>query len=211
MNHEWMNFVLFVSWNLFLFHGMRGLMTARQFSWILTLFASLVLTPIGLSETLALMTDSSNLLFSMTEEFRRQIHIFYLAYAVADSYLGICYYGQYFPWLSGVVHHGVSGLYVLEKLSSNHLQEMPITMIVETSTILLSLHRIFYSDARIRWIYRHIFPIVFLIFRIICPTIILYHDRMVITPSTRFLFMPFIILNIYWLYRILIQRYKNMI
>ena len=129
--------------------------------------------------------------------------LFYLAYVVVDTGFGILYYPQYFPFLEGWVHHLATTLFV-----SYYLLRPPfrvlccMNMIIETSGILLFLSRIFHHVRWIQKLKRVLFYDMFLLFRIIIPTMLIIYYYSFYNMFVLFVYMSTTAVNLYWFVRL---------
>uniref|UniRef100_A0A6C0D104 TLC domain-containing protein n=1 Tax=viral metagenome TaxID=1070528 RepID=A0A6C0D104_9ZZZZ len=150
---------------------------------VCTLTCALVLSPIGLYEWIKKImtsttfasttipyietpyTDIELMLYDRpphVEELDYRIHSLccYLAYVMVDTYLGITRFPDYFRWLEGLIHHGLTGAVAFFCIFTGNTYPGCVAMIAELPTIIMTL-RHFISIPP--WI----FPLLFVVFRII--------------------------------------------
>jgi len=174
-------------------------MDAHQKQSIISLYAACVLAPLGVWETF----------FSSSENVRRQIHLFYIAYCLADIYHGRLYYPQYFTLLSGWLHHGMTGGYVVYCLLHHRLRNCCLAMIVEVPSIILFSSRVFRGHWLVVRCKKQLFCPLFILCRIILCG---WNVMRVYRPGDTLLitfFSIFTILNTYWILTFMTQTRKK--
>ena len=135
----------------------------------------------------------------------QQIHYFmthfYLAYVVVDILVGMFYYPEYFTFLEGWLHHfgTFSFVYLTYHHNPDKIMFVSIYLVVETSSIILFLSRIFYDVPWIQKIKSICFYPTFLVFRIIIPTVLILYLRHLCDWTCYFIYGSSTVLYIYWL------------
>lgn len=159
----------------------------RRTQSVCSLIASLYLSPTGLREALGLTV-------SVLEQ-RRAAEI-YVVYTAMDMVLALLYYPAQMRWLEGWVHHTASGAFALYCLSTGRSYLVSRSMIVEVSTILLCLPRVFPSTFNTRLVKKYLFPGTFFVCRLVLLPIMAYRSHLGVTEKV--LAVAFTYLNARW-------------
>lgn len=129
--------------------------------------------------------------------------LFYLAYVAVDMCLGYVYYRQYFTLLEGWTHHIGTGLITIHYLGRPVKSLYCMAMVIEASTILLCLFKIFYDVHWILYLRDEYFFRVFVFFRIILPTFFMvYFYHLMVDNTAILVYGVNTVLNLYWITRI---------
>lgn len=184
---------------LFIFHVAKHFSrNPKRLRSVLSLFASLVLTPMSFYE-IGCQYGVGNV--SMHKDsIQNPIQYYYLCYGIADIVLGNLYYPEYFTLLEGWVHHISTMSFAVYCLWVDKSMLFCFGLILETSSILLFASRIFFDCEWILWCKSHYFFSSFFFFRILLPTWMMYYFY----PLTMdYVFMVLYsmgtLLNSYWL------------
>lgn len=196
----------YFSWFCYVFSQTTrsGKKTPFQFQSVVSLTAASMLAPCGIWEAWALFTSGTGL----SEMMKREMLIFYVAYCLADIYHGLRYYPQFFPVIEGWLHHGLTGGYVLLSIYQKHYLPCCLSMVVEIPSILLFSSRVFQGQPVIRWCKRHLFPPLFVFFRILLLGLItgkLFWSGEVGLPVV-FFYLLFSILNGHWMLQMFAKK-----
>lgn len=168
-----------------------------RYQSIVSLLASSILAPYSLWETYTFF-----MLGNISDSIRKQIHVFYLAYCLADAFHGLLYYPKYFTFLEGYTHHVMTGGYVLYCLYKNQFRPCCLAMVVEVPSVILFSSRVFADNKVVRWCKKKIFPFLFIFFRIILLgffTISSYRANDIGIPVIG-LYTGFSCLNLHWMF-----------
>lgn len=171
---------------------------------VASLVASIALTPFGWADTIVLLCGSRSISavaprgwFGM----QHRMGLFYLVFIIADWILGVVYYPQHFTMLEGCIHHGLTGAVVAEAMiSGRSMNGMIAAMVVETSTIVLSLNRVFPST-RTTLLRGIVFPLSFIFTRIVLMSILGILSWREGVHGHAALSVLFGVLNIYWIFK----------
>jgi len=169
---------------------------------VASLVASIALTPFGWADSIALLTGRMSI--SAIAPFgwfilQHKMGLFYLVFIIADWILGTAYYPQHFTMLEGFIHHGLTGAVVAEAMiSGRSMNAMIAAMVVETSTIVLSINRVFPST-RTPLIRGVLFPLLFFITRIVLISILGIMSWKEGVHGHAALSVLFGVLNTYWI------------
>lgn len=197
------------SWFCYVFSQMTrsGKRTTYQTQSIVSLTAASVLAPLGLWETWSFFISGSGL----SPMVRREVFLFYLAYCLADTYHGLRYYPQFFPLIEGWLHHGFTGGYILLSLCQGHYLPGCLAMVVETPSLILFSSRVFHKDLMIRWCKRHLFPLFFVLFRILVLGASVIKLFMIgeIGSSVVIFYLLFSLLNGHWILQMLAKNKRS--
>jgi len=200
------SFLKYCSWFFYLFNQVTRdkRLDAYQAQSILSLMAASFLAPIGIWENIMFYVGGTGI-----EWIRQELHLFYLAYVVADTYHGLKYYPQYFPLIEGWIHHVLTGLFVFYQLYNRQLRPISVGMIVELPSIILFSSRVFYP--RLKWIKKHIFPSLFVFCRIIQLGILTWdcYIRNEITIAFVIFYILFSIINGNWILQMMYVKKEN--
>lgn len=174
----------------------------RQLKCVLTFFTSVVLTPLSLYET---WVQCQTPTIRHMDDLQEEILLFYIAFCVMDMMIGHLHYPEYFKWLEGILHHLVTMLFAFYFLWANKKVNFCIGLIEEFSSIFLNLHRLFPHVP----IFKKLFHVSFVVFRIVVPTWIMYYLPDIMNGPISFsLYGSATTLNIYWFFKQISQR-KN--
>lgn len=188
---------------LFLSYMMTNLTrNPKRLCSILSFVTALCLSPISMFQIYSQLTMKEFKLYQ--DEYQTSILLFYLAYVFIDIIMGIFYYNQYFFLLDGWIHHIGTGISVFYYIMVNtEKQIIPcMSMIIETPTILLCLSRILYDVQWIQKLKKILFYKMFIIFRIIIPTMLIIYYHHFFDNFSYFIFSSTTSLNLYWLMKL---------
>jgi hypothetical protein len=196
-------FLRYCAYLLFVSYGMiRMTKNPKRLRSMLSFITALVLSPLSFYETYRQIQYGGRVeLFHGDTQIHYFMTHFYLAYVVVDILVGVIYYPQYFTFLEGWLHHFGTFLFVYCTYHHNPDKIMLISMgfIVETSSILLFLSRIFYDVPWIQKIKNNCFYPLFLVFRIIIPTLLILYLYQLCDVACYFIYGSTTVLYIYWL------------
>lgn len=195
----WKRFVRYLIYNLYVFYTVYATTdNPRRLRSVLSLFSAVVLAPLSFYQVWCQLSYDG----VYTDESQTGILVFYLAYVVADTMLGCLYYRRYFTLLEGWVHHmgtGLTTLYYMDQTKTLYC----MCMVIETSTILLSLFKIFYDVPWILYLRDKWFDKIFVLFRIIMPTFfMLYFYHLLVDTIAIIIYLVNMTLNLYWICKI---------
>ena len=175
----------------------------RQLQCVLSFLTSLVLTPLSLYETWVQYRTTPAI--PHTDNLQENIVLFYITYCVMDMVLGYHYYREYFQWIEGIAHHVGTLCFASYFLWSGKSIHFCIGLIEETPSIFLNLSRLFPHIL----LFKKIFHVLFLLFRVVLPLCVLYYMPFLQTdkPSMA-LFSVMLVMNLYWLSKQLAKRKK---
>lgn len=202
-------FVRYCSFFIFISYIMIHLtQNPKRLRSILSFATALVLSPLSIHQIL------KQIQYSRTETFQGDGHIqyfmpiFYLAYVVIDTIVGLYYYPTYFTFLEGWAHHIGTSIFIVyySFFCPEKMVLICMNQVIEVSSILLFLSKIFYDVDWIQHLKKKIFFNVFLFFRIIVPTFIIMYFYQLYDGFACFIYASFTSLNLYWLIKIY-ERY----
>lgn len=159
-----------------------------------------ILSPLSVYVIIQQLLYSRDLPFQ-NEAVHNFMTYFYLAYVVADTIVGHIFYPQYFPLLEGWLHHIITSTMFCYFYFWSHDNIVIICMncVIEISTIVMCLSRIFYDNPAIVKFKHKTFYHLFLWSRIIMPCFLLvYFFPLYNTISKIFTFL-ITSLNLYWI------------
>lgn len=189
-------------------------LTPNRLQNVPTLIASTVLAPFGMMEFSKIWFLGPHVLVQAVDlrwaSIQKEVCIFYLSYITTDMCLGLQYYPQYFTLLEGYVHHIGTGLLVLDAVKSGRvLTPMVVSMITETSTIVLSLCRVFPSTRKtvLRSV---VFPVLFVLTRILSMLYVAYATVVTGQYPYTIAAVLFTAVNIHWLSRMTMTKRQNL-
>lgn len=172
---------------------------------VLTGMTAIVLTPLSYYQIISQVQQTNQIYF---DNFQIEMILFYLAYATMDLLFGKFFYPQYMPLLDGWFHHLATIFFGIYYLFSENRVLFCMCMVIETSTIFLSLFRIFYDVAFILWLRDRYFTTIFIIFRLLFPTgIMIFFRSLLVDPLAIVIYLVNMVLNGYWLF--LLQQKKE--
>jgi hypothetical protein len=184
-------YLLFVSYCM-----VRATKNPKRLRSILSLITAIILSP------LSFYYVSKEIYFGYGDE---EIHYFmanfYLSYVVVDIVVGMIYYPQYFTLLEGWLHHfgTFSFVYYGYYLNPMKRSRICVQLIVETSSIILFLSRVFYDVVWIRKLKQQLFYPSFFVFRIVLPIFFVIYLHLLCDIYDFLIFVSFTALNLYWL------------
>lgn len=202
--HHLVRFICFFSF-VALFLVRHATDNPKRLQSALTILTTSVLTCCGL-RTAWRQWHSPAIVLDHNHE---RVAAFYVAYCVVDTVFARGYYRQYFKLLDGWLHHIGTGALAAYLVWQGKAALFAPAMMVETSTILLSLRRTFYDSPLVRWLYDEWFQTLFIFFRVVLPICLIVQIHALLTDDPVILpaFGVFTILNIYWLTRV--RQKKN--
>lgn len=169
---------------------------------ILSFMTALVLSPLSFYEIFRQIQYGGRVgLFHGDTQIHYFMTHFYLAYVVVDILVGMIYYPEYFTFLEGWLHHvgTFSFVYFTYYHNPDKIMLTSIYLIVETSSIILFLSRIFYDVPWIQNIKKIFFYPIFVVFRIIIPTFLIFYLYRLCDGPSYFIYGSSTLLYIYWL------------
>lgn len=166
---------------------------------VLSFITSIVLTPLSFYQLWRQFQSPDQL---YRDDNQSSILLFYIAYCMVDMVFGYTYYPQYFGVLDGWAHHIGTASFALYFLREKKEILFCIGLVLETSSILLFLSRIFYD---VEWVWKlkaRYFYTMFLWFRIILPTFFMvYFYPLTTDPACLCMYALSTTLNSYWICR----------
>lgn len=186
-------FIRYCSYLMFCFYiAIHLIDNKRQLNCMLTFVTSLILTPLSLYQTWFQLRSHETL---YTDDLQEDMILFYLAFCTMDMFIGFIYYPEYFKWLEGIIHHVVTLLFGSYFLWCNRNIIFCMGLIAETSSIFLNLHRFFPHYP----IFKIMFHILFVMFRIVLPFFIMFYLRnLTMKPAIILFFSTGTVVNVYW-------------
>lgn len=202
----WKRFTRYLIYNFYVFYTIYAITkNPKHLRSVLSLLSSVVLTPLSFHQVWHQFTHDE----IYTDDVQTGILVFYLAYVVADTMAGCFYYRQYFTLLEGWVHHvgtGLISLYYMGKTKTLY----SMCMVIETSTILLSLFKIFYHVPCILYLRDKWFCKMFVFFRIMMPTFFMfYFYKLLVDKIAITIYLINTTLNLYWICKIARKNIKS--
>lgn len=165
----------------------------RILNCALSVVNCLVLTPLSFYETTR-QCLSPNEIYKDT--FQDDMILFYISFCVMDIIHGAFHYPEYLKWLDGILHHLITAIYASYFLWMDKSIFFAIGLIEEASTIFLNLSRLFPHLK----IFKKLFRIFFVIFRIIIPTfLIFFMYPLSLDPVFLSMYISCTAVNFYWL------------
>lgn len=173
---------------------------------ILTLASSSILTPLSFYQCLRQFQQPHEIYKSYMQA---QMILFYLAYCVVDTvFVNICA-PNYFGLLEGWFHHIFTGIWALYYLDHEIMVAISMGMIIETSTIVMALFRIFYDANWALFLRDYVFYYMFIVFRLILPNYFMYYFyHLFADPLAVFLLGLNTLVNLYWLLKLSVKKIK---
>lgn len=172
---------------------------SKRLRSVLTLTSSIVLTPLSFYQLWCQLQSSDQIYY---DDIQPQTLLFYLSYVAMDIVMGLFYYPMYFTPLEGWFHHLGTAVITLYYLDHPFRILYCMNQIIETSTIFLSLFKIFYD---VPWLLRlrdQWFCKSFILFRVVLPTLIMAYFHTMVDYIAFFIYSVHMSLNLYWLCRI---------
>jgi hypothetical protein len=198
-------FVRYLSFFIFIAQFMVRLTeNPKRLRSILSLITALVLSPLSIHQIWKQVQHGRIETYQGDEPIHYVISFFYLAYVIVDTLVGVIYYPKYFTFLEGWLHHFCSAFIVIyyNFVKPETRIVMCMNSIVEISSILLFISKIFYDVDCVQRIKKKIFFNVFLFFRIIVPTMIVVYFYRFYDCFGYCNYALFTFLNLYWLIKI---------
>lgn len=188
-------------------------------SRLMTLVCCALLAPIGLFSGLSLLWDARAFLYTdriISDPVADLTVRHYLAYITMDLMHAYQDEAAVFPLLEGWIHHGMTGAFALYCLGVRGSRAFLPTLICEVSTLPLCAMRLIPS-APIGRISRMVFPVAFLLTRVVGMILILYravsvgyiHPDPGQDPIVWSAFLGFVAMNFYWWIRMMQHRYRR--
>lgn len=173
---------------------------------VLTLLSAVVLTPLSFYEAWCQFLSPHHI---YKDEIQIPMVLWFMAYAIVDLIVGSFFYPQYTTLLEAWVHH-IGFLLTLSYYLLSNEQVVVfccMSMVVETSTIILCLFKIFHDCDWILRIRDKHFVWMFCLFRMWFPTFfILYFYNLLVDNFTLSVYITNMVLNAYWLSKILTKK-----
>lgn len=172
----------------------------RRLRSILSCATAIVLSPLSVYVIIRQLLHSRNQALQ-DEAVHTFMTCFYLAYVASDMIVGGVFYPQYFPFLEGWLHHIGTTLAFSYSYFWFHQNNVVICMncVIEISSIILCLARIFYDNPTImRWKHKTFYHL-FLWSRIIMPCFLLIYFFPLYSKIAVLFSLSMTSLNLYWI------------
>lgn len=170
---------------------------AKRLRSVLSLLASLILTPLSFYQLWQQFLAPDTI---YRDSLQPSILLFYVAYCVVDMVFGYAYYPQYFGVLDGWGHHIGTSLFALYFLWKGKEIYFCTGLVLETSSILLCMSRVFHDVQWVRDLRTQYFKMLFVCFRILLPTLLMaYFYKITMDPMCVIMYLISTIINTYWL------------
>lgn len=188
----------FCMYYLFLFYVVYGITDKpKRLRNVMTLLSATILTPLSFYEIWWQIQSPQHI---YQDEIQTGMVLWFISYAIVDLIVGSIFYPQYTTLLEAWLHHIGFTLTLTYYLRVEKLTLCCMCMVIETSTVVLSLFKIFYDCPWILWLRDNHFTWMFCLFRIWFPTFfILYFYNLLVDNLAIFVYVINMILNSYWL------------
>lgn len=189
----------FSAYYVFLFYIVYSITdNPKRLRNVLSLMASIILTPLSFYQAWCQFFSFPHHIYQ--DDIQIPMVLCFMAYAIMDMIMGLFFYPQYMTFLEAWLHHIGFTLTLTYYLRVEKLTLCCMCMVIETSTILLSLFKIFYDYAWILWLRDNHFTWMFCLFRIWFPTFFMfYFYNLLVDNLAIFFYIINMILNTYWL------------
>lgn len=189
------------------FGAINTTLNPKRLRSVLTLVCSSVLTPLSFYQTIRQFQQPHVIYKSVMQT---HMILFYLAYCLVDTIFANVCCPEYFSLLEGWIHHISTGLGALYYLNHEKQVAVCICFILETSTIVMSLFRIFYDKEWALFLRDNVFRIMFVIFRLVLPNYFMYYFYDLIADSISLSMIGLnTAVNMYWLQKLCTKKIKH--
>ena len=174
---------------------------SKRLRSVLSLTTALVLSPLSLHQLYQQVRYNGRETFYQDPEMHYFMAHSYMAYVIVDVLIGMVYYPEYFTFLEGWLHHigTFLAVYYTYYITPEKRIFLCIYMIIEVSSIILGLSRVFYDVAWIRKLRKNLFYYLFVLFRIILPTLCFLYMYSHLDTSSFIIHGISTSVNLYWL------------